>query len=112
MKLRPLILDEDTRREILRVRQHADRGPLPLAASFRAIANPDLAVGNNPQHVCVVPVGAIAVQELAKEFGFRGGLEDYDRAWVEDITPSKVAVNVVQRVQTSGQQGPDKSKGL
>lgn len=126
MKMRPLIITEEVRTDILRLRRHAEDNVVSRAALIRKLADPTLAIGNDPAFNCMVPVGyrcvysmeqqevglcrhmsvsvqavgatphPAAVEALMKEFGFYGGLKQALYVGTEDLEDGKLAVNVLQ----------------
>lgn len=131
MKLRPLILTDETRAEIARVRRFAELHKLPLSYIQAVAAGEAEAIGNDQNYRCVIPLGyrcafsidgqpggefrhlsisvsgdgyapsPIAVQELAREFGFTGSIEGGDWLIVEEkfLGQRKAAINVMQKIQ-------------
>ncbi len=124
--MRPLIIDPTARADIARVIRHAEANPVSLIEITRAMSNPDLAVGNKPEHVCTVPIGyrcvfsieqqpkgmcrhlsvsvvtlrvpsVEAMELLMGEFRFSGGLKNSE-AWREDLGGGHTAINVIQLV--------------
>ena len=57
MKLRALILDENARAEVARLRGYAESNRVSLDDLQRCQEHPELAVGNNPSHVIIIPQG-------------------------------------------------------
>ena len=129
MKLRPLVVADAERAMIRRVIDHAARNVISRDRLQRTIAGEEKPVGDNPDFACVIPVGyrcvysleeqplgvcrhlsisvlgeggapnEAAVEMLATEFGFRGGLEDMAHVWTEPVSAGKIAVNLLQAKQ-------------
>lgn len=128
MNLRPLFIGDTERAAIKKLVAFAEQNVISSAQLLRITSGSEKPVGDNPQHVCVIPVGyrcvfsiddqptlgpcrhlsvsvlgdgtapnEVAVETLAKEFGFRGTYEDMDAIHVEPIAHNKVAVNFLQR---------------
>jgi hypothetical protein len=124
--MRALVLNDEIRGEIGRIVKHAKENPVPLAVIKEIMAGNASPVGDNPQHVCTIPVGyravfsieehpggwmrhisisvpggklphPAAIESIAKEFGFADSIEDCER-WVEDLGDVR-AVNLVQKIE-------------
>ena len=128
MKLRPLIIDEDAKTDIARVIAYAAEHPLDTKTMHRAIVHPEMAIGNNQKHGCIVKIGyrcvysiedqpmgkcrhlsvsvlgsgtapnEAAVEMLMKEFGFTCSLTNCDSMWIEEIEDGKIAINIMQKL--------------
>jgi hypothetical protein len=126
MKLRPLVLTETERALIRQVIDHAAHHVLNRSRIEKIIAGKEEPPGNTPEFTCVIPLGyrcvftleeqppgicrhlsisvlgegaapnPEAVEALATEFGFRGGLTEMDAVYPETIAKNKCAVNLVQ----------------
>jgi hypothetical protein len=121
--MRALILNDELRREIRRVVEHARANPVPLSTMKEIAAGRAPAVGYDQRFACEIPVGyravfsieehpggwmrhlsisvaegklphPAAIAEIMKEFGFAGGIGDCER-WVENTEDAR-AVNLVE----------------
>lgn len=128
MKNRTMIISAATLLEVARVIRHAEAHPWMPSMGTKWIA------GEHPEFVCIVPVGyrctysvehqlsvgrvrhlsvsvldgqspgQSAVDVLLDLFGFTGGLKGAVHAWVEDIGPDQIAINVLARCEAVGQK--------
>jgi hypothetical protein len=126
MKLRPLVITDVERATIRRVVDHAELNVINRERLQRMIARKEKPVGDNPEFACVIPVGyrcvysseeqpfgicrhlsisvlgegaapnEAAVEMLAAEFGFRGGIKAIPHIWTEPAGTGKIAVNLLQ----------------
>jgi hypothetical protein len=126
MKIRPLIVTDTERALIRGMIAHAERNVISIERFQRMIIGEEKPVGDDPDFVCVIPLGyrcvftldeqpcglcrhlsvsvlgqgaapnPAAVEMLAAEFGFRGGVKDMFAVWTEPVPPKKVAVNFLQ----------------
>jgi hypothetical protein len=126
MKVRPLVMTDAERATIRRLVDHAARNVINRERLQRTIAGEAKPVGDEPEFTCVIPVGyrcvysleeqplgicrhlsisvlgegaapnEAAVEMLATEFGFRGGLESMAHVWTEPVSAGKIAVNLLQ----------------
>lgn len=125
--MRPLIFTNDGDAEILRVIAHAKANPVSLAAlrSMKGRALPP--IRDTSEHVVTIPIGlrcvyshehqgarglcrhlsvsvdgkgpgVEAVNEIAKKFGFKEGVNSAAHIWTEDIGDDRIAVNLIQPV--------------
>jgi len=131
MKLRPLVITEAERASIRRVVEHAERNVVSRKRLEDMIAGRASAPGDTSEFTCVIPVGyrcvysieeqpmgvcrhlsisvlgegvapsEAAVDMLAAEFGFRGGVKAMNQAWMENIAKNKFAINLVQTKNVS-----------
>lgn len=127
MKNRTMIISAATLLEVARVIRHAEAHPWSLTMG-------QWIAGEHPEFVCIVPVGyrctysvedqpslglchhlsvsvmdgpapgESAVDVLLDLFGFTGGLKGAVHAWVEDIGPDQIAINVLARFEAVGQK--------
>ena len=111
---------------IRRLVDHAARNVVTRERLQQMIAGEVKPVGDEPEFTCVIPVGyrcvysleeqpfgvcrhlsisvlgegaapnEAAVEMLATEFGFRGGLEDMAHVWTEPFGAGKIAINLLQ----------------
>lgn len=130
--MRALVIDDDARKMATIVVSHAERHPISEETMKKRIADPagtDMdAVGNDPAHVCIIPMGfrcvfsiewqkvgmcrhlsisvdvpgrvphPAAVDMIAELFGFTGSRDDR-MVWIDDLPHCK-AVNLLQPVRT------------
>jgi hypothetical protein len=128
MTLRPLVLNDDSLKEIARVVAYAEAHLIDLHAIVRSLGDRTTIVGNNPEHFCIVPVGYRCVfnieqqplgicrhlsvsvlgegcapnEHLMGQFGFTGGFKDLTRMWIEELDgKKKIAINVLQKKDDS-----------
>lgn len=124
MKLRPLIITEIERANILRVREYALQHPVSYQELLLLMKGELAPVGDNPNHACRLPVGyrcvfsieeqaagkirhlSVSVSEagkypneysidmIAHEFGFQHRLAS--RKWVGYVEEEAGAVNVLE----------------
>lgn len=67
MKLRVLIIDANARAAIGRLRAYAESHRVSLDTLRRCQEHPELAVGNNPAHVIIIPQGYRVVFSLEEQ---------------------------------------------
>ena len=120
--MRPLIIGEEQRAEIQRVRRHAEAHPFSRADLQRLIKT-SVRIGNDPNFTCTLPVGfrvtftieeqpaglcrhisvsvdtdgrwpsEAAVEMIMQEFGYRGGLKSALTVYPEE---PQQAINVIE----------------
>jgi hypothetical protein len=64
MRIRPLIMDEDARSEIKRVRDFAEHHPLTASKAKAIMAGTEPPPGDDPRHACNIQVGYRCVYTL------------------------------------------------
>lgn len=68
MKIRPLIIDADTRAAIARLIAYAEAHPQNIHRIFKAMVNQATAAGNlDPKHVCVIKIGYRCVYTIDEQ---------------------------------------------
>lgn len=67
MKLRPLVIADAERAAIRRLTDHAERNIVTSARILRTIAGSERPVGDDPNFVCVIPVGYRCVYSIEEQ---------------------------------------------
>jgi hypothetical protein len=125
--MKPLVLTDEVRSDVARLIQHAKANPLSLAAMRSIMAKTRTPIGDDSDFAITIPLvyrcvyshemqpvmgrcrhlsissldgklGIAVVDEIAKLFGFKEGINSADHAWKEEIGDGRIAVNLLQRV--------------
>jgi len=97
VKSLPLILNEDTRNEIRRVRSYAENHPHTFSQLKKIQEGIGEIPGDNPNHTCIVPSGYRCVFKIDQAVKKDGS----DAIWLrhlsvsvgKDVWPNQIAVN-------------------
>lgn len=125
--MRPFVIDSDTQKRIDEVVQYAESNPYLIDDAFNFINEKIGIAGDNPNHVCLIPVGYRVVYsieklpkwtqkhlsvsidtdyklpniyvtaEIIKLFGFNSELENCFITF-EKVSPERSAINIIEKI--------------